>query len=329
MKFMVTGGAGFVGSHVVDALIKEGHKVSVIDNLISGKKENINPRADFYQLDIADEKTIDSLFKDIDGVFHVAALARIQHSFSEPHLYFRSNVVGTHNVIMAARKHGVKRVVFSASSSAYGRSDNLPLHEDHKVHTQALNPYTSTKRMGEMMMHDLGKSTGGPETVCLRYFNVFGPRQLAIADGPYATVIGIFLELLNNGKPLTIVPDGHQRRDFTWVGDVVKANLSAMNSPNVGDAEIINIGSGQSHSIWDVVRLILGVPQTISEDDLIKSGKCVLVSKRRNEVQETLAHIAKAKKLLGWEPRVKFADGIKYLLDCEKNKSSNITYKEL
>ncbi len=315
MKFMVTGGAGFIGSHVVDALIKEGHKVLIVDNLISGKKENINPVADFYQLDIADEKAIDPFFKDIDGVFHVAALARIQHSFKEPQIYFKSNVIGTYNVMMAARKHGVKRIVFSASSSAYGQNNILPLQEDFKVYTQALSPYTSTKRMGEMMMYDLGKSTGGPETVCLRYFNVFGPRQLAIADGPYATVIGIFLELLNNNKPLTIVPDGHQRRDFTWIGDVVMANLSAMNSPNVGNAEIINIGSGQSHSIWDVVRLILGVPPTTSEDDLIKSGKCVLVAKRRDEAQETLAHIAKAKKLLGWEPKIKFADGIKYLLD--------------
>lgn len=314
MRYLVTGGAGFIGSHITDALIKEGHEVIVIDNLSFGKKENLNPKAKFCQLDITDESAIDPLFKGVNGVFHTAALARIQPSFKDPDLYFRVNAIGTRNVLLSAKKHGVKRVVYSASSSAYGPSETLPLKEDFKVSSQALHPYGSTKRKGEMLMRDLGSATGGPETVCLRYFNVYGPRQTTTVDGPYATVVGIFLDLARQNKPLTIVPKGHQRRDYTWVGDVVSANLLAMQSSKIGNAEIINIGSGANYSIWDVARLILEVPLDTRPEELITNGKCIFAPERRGEVFETLADISKAKELLGWEPRVKFEDGIKQLL---------------
>jgi len=204
-------------------------------------------------------------------------------------------------------------VIYSASSSAYGDAA-LPIVEDMKIPSLALHPYGSTKRMGEMLMSDLGIMTGGPETVCLRYFNVFGSRQNTESDGPYPTVIGIFLGLFKKGKALPIVPDGHQCRDFTWVGDIVNANILAMASKKVGRAEIINVGSGEKHSIWDVARLVLSAPKETTEKELLKSGKCLLAPQRRGEVRETLADISKAKKLLGWTPKMKFKKGIGELL---------------
>lgn len=314
MKYIVTGGAGFIGSHIVDSLVEKGHKVIIIDNMATGKKENINPKAEFHKLDITDVNEIEPLFVGVDGVFHTAALARIQPSFNDPDSYFKTNAIGTRNVLVCAKKHGVKRVVYSASSSAYGDTA-LPIVEDAKISSQSLHPYGSTKRMGEMLMSDLGIMTGGPETVCLRYFNVYGSRQTSEADGPYPTVIGLFLGLLKNKKPLTIVPDGHQRRDFTWVGDVANANILAMESKKVGKAEIINIGSGENYSIWDIARFVLGFPDKTSEKELLKSGKCVIAPQRRGEVRETLANISKAKKLLGWQPKMKFKNGIKKLLE--------------
>src|SRR3989338_7934907 len=261
MKYLVTGAAGFIGSHLMDTLIAQGHQVVALDNMATGKRLHINPTAEFHEADFADEAKIDPLFKGVNGVFHVGALARIQPSFENPDLYFLVNAVGTRNVLVMAKKHGVKRVVYSASSSAYGSTEEMPLSEELKVSSQALHPYGSTKRMGEMLMRDMGRVTGGPETVCLRYFNVYGPRQTNTADGPYATVIGIFLDQARKGEPLTIVPDGAQRRDFTWVGDVVSANLLAAQSPKVGDGEIINIGSGENHSVWGVASLVLGLDE--------------------------------------------------------------------
>lgn len=313
MKYLVTGAAGFIGSHLTDALITAGHQVVGLDNLATGKRGNINPQAEFRQVDIIDESALDALFARVDGVFHVGALARIQPSFENPDLYFRVNAVGTRNILMLAKKHGVKRVVYSASSSAYGPNEVMPLKEDLQVASQALHPYGSTKRMGEMLMRDMGRVTGGPETVCLRYFNVYGPRQTSSLDGPYPTVVGIFIDLAKQGKPLPLVPDGHQRRDFTHVSDVVAANIAAMNSPKVGDAEIINVGTGRNHSMWDVARLALRLPEGTTPDEMLQSGKCVMAPARRGEVRETLADISKAKELLNWEARMTFEDGIKNL----------------
>lgn len=315
MKYLVTGGAGFIGSHIVDVLINQGHQVLNIDSQNSGRTDYfVNPKAENHKLDISNFDSMEPLFRGVGGVFHVGAMARIQPSFKDPDLYFRANVLGTRNVLLAAKKHGVKRVVYSASSSAYGSVDIFPVKEDFKIPSQALHPYGSTKRMGEMLMRDLGRVTGGSETVCLRYFNVFGPRQTTTADGAYATVVGIFLDLVKQGKLLTIVPSGHQRRDFTWVADVVNANLLAMNSPKVGDGEILNVGSGKNHSIWDAAKLILQVPAETKTEDLLSSGKCAIAPERRGEVFEILADISRTKELLGWEPKVSFEEGIKQLL---------------
>ena len=316
MQILVTGGMGFVGSHIVDACVARGDSVFSVDDMHAGKKENANPKAPNFQVDISDLENLEKVFREIkpEIVFHCAALARIQPSFQNPERYFEVNAIGTRNVLKLAKLFGAKRAVYSASSSAYGDRPAPALREDMKLTTQSLHPYGSTKRMGEMLMRDMGRVTGGPETVCLRYFNVYGPRQTNTADGPYATVIGIFLDQARKGEPLTIVPDGAQRRDFTWVGDVVSANLLAAQSPKVGDGEIINIGSGENHSVWGVASLVLGLDENTAPEELLKSGKCVLAPPRRGEVRVTLADITRARALLGWEPQMKFEKGIETLL---------------
>jgi len=322
-KILVTGGAGFIGSHIADACLERGDNVHSVDDMSFGKKENLNPKVKNFKVDIADFNKLEKVFKETapEIIFHCAALARIQPSFQNPSRYFQVNALGTYNILSLAKKYGTKKVIYSASSSAYGnqtfpslklRRINPPsLSEDMKITSQALHPYGSTKRMGEMISRDLSWD-GGLQTICLRYFNVYGPRQTTTIDGPYATVIGIFLDQLKKGLPLTIVPDGFQRRDFTWVHDVVAANLLA-GSSNIGQGEIINIGSAKNHSVWEAAKLILGVSKTASPKKLLAQDKCVMASARLGEVKTTLANISKAKKLLGWEPKMSFEKGIEIL----------------
>ncbi|MBI5786936.1 MAG: NAD-dependent epimerase/dehydratase family protein, partial [Candidatus Niyogibacteria bacterium] len=312
---LVTGGLGFVGSHIVDACVARGDSVFSADDLHSGKRENANPKAPNFQIDVSDISKLEGVFREVqpEVVFHCAALARIQPSFQNPERYFEVNAIGTKNVLKLAKDFKTRRVVYSASSSAYGDQPEPALREGMKLTAQSLHPYGSTKRMGEMLMRDMGRVTGGPETVCLRYFNVYGPRQTATADGPYATVVGIFLDKARKGEALTVVPDGAQKRDFTWVGDVAGANLLAGSSLKVGDGEIINIGSGKNHSVWGVASLVLGLDENTPPEELLKSGKCVMAPPRRGEVRETLADISLARNLLGWQPEVSFEEGINLL----------------
>ncbi len=290
-NILITGGAGFIGSHLVDALIKEGNKVVIIDNLSTGRKENLNPKAKFYKCDIRDLKKIKPLFKEIDYVFHVAAQPRIQPSIKDPISSNENNLVGTLNVLLAARDAGVKKVIYSASSSVYGNQKELPLKETMKVHPK--NPYALQKYVSELYCRLFYELYGLP-SVCLRYFNVYGPRQ--VTAGAYATVVGIFLKQKASGKPLTIVGDGKQRRDFTFVSDIVRANILAMKK-SPGKGEIINIGSGKNYSVNEVARLI--------------EGKTLKIPPRPGESRITLADISLANKLMGWKPRVNLADWIK------------------
>ncbi|MBI2507096.1 MAG: NAD-dependent epimerase/dehydratase family protein [Candidatus Niyogibacteria bacterium] len=321
MKILVTGGMGFIGSHIIDACVLKGDEVFSVDDMSSGKPENANSEAPNFEIDISDAEKLENVFKKVkpEIIFHCAALARIQPSFENPSRYFQVNAIGTRNILALAKKYGCRRVVYSASSSAYGSQEAHALKEDMKLAAQSLHPYGSTKRMGEMLMRDMGKITGGPETVCLRYFNVYGPRQTTTADGPYATVMGIFLDQAWRKELLTIVPDGHQRRDFTWVGDIVCANLLAASSPKVGEGEIINIGSGENHSIWEVAAIILGKNENTLPEELLKSGQCVMAPARRGEVRKTLADISLAKKLLDWRPDMKFQEGINLLKSNRNN----------
>lgn len=284
-KYIVTGGAGFIGGHLVDRLINDGHNVVVVDNFSSGQKSNINKKAHICIADISSSVYSEKIKEQMvgsDGVFHLAAMARVQPSIDNPLGFNKANVDGTLNILMYAKEVGVKRVVYSASSSAYGNAKIFPTSEDHP--TDPLSPYGLQKLIGEQYCAVFNHCYG-LETVSLRYFNIYGERQST--SGAYSLVMGIFANQRLNNKPLTIVGDGEQRRDFTYVGDVVEANVLAMNSDMVGKGEIINIGNGDNRSVNQIA-------------DLIGGDKIFLDS--RLEPNQTLADNSKAKKLLGWEP---------------------------
>lgn len=295
MKSIVTGGAGFIGSHIVDVLLERGDEVHVIDNFSTGKRKNLNPRAMLHEKDIRSFETIAPIFDGASQVFHCAASARVQPSIKDPRTSHEVNSGGTTNVLVAARDAGVKRLVYSASSSAYGNQDSLPLHEE--MEARPMSPYALQKYTGELSCR-LFSQIYGIETVSLRYFNVYGPRQTTEADGAYATVIGIFLGQRADGRHMTIVPDGTQSRDFTHVADVVRANLLAAESPKVGKGEVINIGTGNAYTINDVAKMI---------------GGPTIWLEPRIEPKATLADITKAKNLLNWQPTVDFKEGIEEL----------------
>lgn len=294
MKYLVTGGAGFIGSHLVDALIREGHQVRVIDNFLTGKREQLNPVAQLFEVDIRDFEAIRPAFVGMDGVFHVAAWPRVQISIENPLETNDININGTLNVLLAAKDAKVKRLIYSASSSAYGDPVRLPLKEDMKPNPKS--PYGLQKYVGEeycklaSLFYDL-------ETVSLRYFNVFGSRMAE--EGAYCTVIAVFLKQKREGRPLTITGDGTQTRDFTHVADVVQANILAMKSAKVGRGEVINIGAGNNHSVNEVAELIGGPKEFIPP---------------RIEPHDTLADNSLAKELLGWTPEVDFREGVEELM---------------
>lgn len=298
-KVLVTGGAGFIGSNLVDALINEGHQVRIIDNLSTGKKEYLNPKADFFEADLRDFAKISPIFEGVDFVFHQAALPRIQYCIEYPKESNDVNVGATLNVLLASKEAGVKRLIYAASSSAYGNQSSLPLKETAVC--LPLNPYALQKYVGELYCKIFWEIYKLP-TVCLRYFNVYGPR--ASQEGAYALVIGTFLSQKKEGKPLTITGDGNQSRDFTWVFDIVRANLLAMNSDKVGRGEVINIGGGKNHSINALAQMVGGQTSHIPE--------------RIGEIRDTLADISLAKELLGWEPQVSLPEGVGILTQSDK-----------
>lgn len=292
-KIIVTGGAGFIGSNIVDALVEEGHEVHVIDNLDGGKQENVNQKAIFHMADIRNLEEIKPIFKGIDGVFHLAAMPRVQYSIDFPIKSAEVNITGTQNVLLAAKEGGVKRIVYSASSAAYGDQVTMPLVEN--MLPSPKSPYGLQKYVGEHLMR-LWSEIYGIETVSLRYFNVYGPRQSD--EGAYALVIARFLKQKRDGQKMTITGDGLQTRDFTHVRDVVRANIFASKSEKVGKGEVINIGGGNQHSVLEIAQMIGG------EYEFIPA---------RIEPRNTLADTTRAKKLLGWEPCEDFEKGIEEL----------------
>jgi len=292
-KIIVTGGAGFIGSHIVDALIDEGYEVHIVDNMSAGKKENVNPKATLHIVDIRDKEKLISIFKNAKYVFHEAAQPRVQYSIENPIETNDVNVNGLLNVLEASRLNNIKRIIFASSSSIYGETNVLPTREDTPINP--LSPYASHKYIGEVHLR-LYSKIYGLETVCLRYFNVYGPRLNP--EGAYPLVIGYFMKLLSQGKPLTITGDGEQTRDFVHVKDVARANLIAMKSDKVGNGEVINIGGGARYSINYIAELIGGEVEHIAP---------------RIEPHDTLADITKAKEILGWAPSVSLEEGIKEL----------------
>lgn len=288
MKCLVTGGAGFIGSHIVDALIERGYEVTVVDNLSTGKKENINEKAIFLERDIRD-KNLWGYVRKTDYVFHLASLARIQPSIENPLESNDVNLNGTLNVLEYCRKHRAK-LIFSSSSSIYEGS-HLPTDEDDEIAPK--NPYALQKWVCEQYINLYGELYDMNYTI-LRYFNVYGERQ--ILDGAYAAVLGIFLDQKKRGVPLTITNDGKQRRDFTYVGDVVRANLMAMQWKR----QPYNIGTGFNYSINQIAELV--------------GGEKKYIGNRTGEVGETLASNIQA-ELAGWTPRTKIEDWINANLD--------------
>ncbi len=293
IKIIVTGGAGFIGSHIVDELISLGHEVHIVDDMSAGKEDNINPKAIMHKLDIRDGEALHSIFAGVTYVFHEAAMPRVQYSIEHPFITNDINVNGLLSVLEACRLNGIKRIIFASSSSIYGDPENLPTTEEMPINP--MSPYASHKYIGEVYLK-LYSKIYNLETVCLRYFNVYGPRMNP--DGAYPLVIGYFLKSLKGGKPLTITGDGEQTRDFVHVSDVVKANILAMTSSSVGKGEVINIGGGKGYSINYIAKLI---------------GDNIEYISPRIEPHDTEADINKAKELLNWEPGVKIEDGIKEL----------------
>lgn len=294
-KCLVTGGAGFIGSHVVEQLLKLNHKVVIVDNESSDANETFHWRNDTenYKVDICDFESFSPLCKNVDVIFHLAAEARIQPTLEDPILAAQTNVVGTCSVLQAARENNVKRVIYSSTSSAYGLKNKCPLKED--MAKDCLNPYSVTKTAGEELCK-MYTELFGLETVSFRYFNVYGERQPL--KGQYAPVIGIFLRQKSSGEPMTIVGDGTQRRDFTYVGDIARANILAANLENkeiVG--ELLNLGTSLNHSVLEIKDLI--------------GGDFVHIEARPGEAKESLADNSKAKSLLKWKPTQKLEDWIR------------------
>lgn len=297
---IVTGGGGFIGSHLVDRLIGEGRTVKVIDNFSVGRRKNLeqhagNPRCIVVEGDVADETLIEKEFKGAERVFHLAARADIVPSIQEPKEYFRSNVDGTFVTLQAAHKHQVKRFVYIASSSCYGIPDHYPTPETAEIRPQY--PYALTKFLGEQLMVHWAQVYKLP-AVSVRFFNIYGPR--ARTSGTYGAVFGVFLAQLLANKPLTIVGDGRQTRDFTFVSDAVDAILAAAKSDKVG--EIYNIGSNNPVSVNKLAEL-LGAKETVH------------IPKRPGEPDCTFADTSKIQRDLGWKAKVSFEDGVKIMLD--------------
>ena len=290
MKCVVTGGAGFIGSHLVDRLIDDGHDVHIIDDLSTGNQDNLNPKAKFFKRDLTEINSlwayqIDEMFEGVDVVFHMACLARVQPSIENPHLYHDKNVNGLVNVLEACRTHNVKRFVFSSSSSVYGDVEQKDLPTSEFSETNPMSPYAIHKLIGEEYCK-LYSKLYDIETISLRYFNVYGHRQPT--EGAYCLVMGIFAGQRLEGKPMTIRGDGEQRRDFTYVGDVVEANIQVGFDERPLRGAVLNIGNGDNRSVNEIADLIGG--------DRINVEPVV-------EPKETLADNRQMMECFDWTPK--------------------------
>ncbi len=298
-RVLVTGGAGFIGSHLVDRLLGDGHEVVVLDNFITGRHENLsqhkgNTQFKVHPVDVAEYESIHPYFDRVEWVFHLASLADIVPSIKEPLQYHKANVDGTVSVLEASRAHNVKRFIYTASSSCYGIADQLPTPETASIEPEY--PYALTKYIGEQYTMHWNRIYGLP-CVSLRLFNVYGPRSRT--SGAYGAVFGVFLAQKLAGKPLTVVGEGNQTRDFTFVPDVVDAFVQAAESQVQG--EVFNVGSGGTYSINQLVELL--------------DSEKIHIPKRPGEPDCTFADVTKISQDLGWEPKVAFDEGVKSMID--------------
>ncbi|MDB4316195.1 SDR family oxidoreductase [Cyclobacteriaceae bacterium] len=297
MRSLVTGGAGFIGSHLVDKLLELGHEVTVIDNYSTGRKDNLDHvkgRIQIIEGDISVNGEWVKAFSEIDWVFHLAALADIVPSIQNPEAYFNANVNGTFNVLQASRFANVKKIIYAASSSCYGIPDNFPTPETSEIRPQY--PYALTKRLGEELVLHWSQVYQMPAVSC-RFFNVYGTRSRT--SGTYGAVFGVFLAQKLANKAMTIVGDGNQTRDFTYVTDVASALVTAAVSGKYGSS--YNIGSGKTVSINRLVELL--------------GGEKLFIPKRPGEPDCTFADIAKIKEDLNWSPKITIEEGVKLVLE--------------
>lgn len=299
MISLVTGGCGFIGSHIVDKLLKEGHTVRVIDNITTGRLENLehhknNNNLKIYQLDIRNKEEIKDVFKNVDYVFHMAALADIVPSIQKPWEYYSTNVLGTYNVVECAKDAEVKKLVYAASSSCYGIPEKFPTNEGEKIQPQY--PYALTKRLGEETVLHWGQVYGLP-VISLRLFNVYGTRSRT--SGTYGAVFGVFLAQKLAGEPFTVVGTGEQTRDFTYVTDVADAFYTAAISDVVN--QVFNVGSGGTYSVNRLCELL--------------EGEVVHIPKRPGEPDCTFADTTKIENVLHWEAKISLEEGVKKILE--------------
>lgn len=297
--YVVTGGAGFIGSHIAERLLNDGHRVRVVDNLVTGSRSNLaHLRGDleFYEVSITDQDALSPVFTGVDYVFHQAALPSVPRSIDDPLTTHHTAATGTLNVLIAARDAGVKRVIYAASSSAYGNIAGDTKTEEMPPHP--LSPYAVSKLAGEFYCQSFYQ-VYGLETVCLRYFNVFGPRQDPLSQ--YAAVIPLFITAMLDGQPPTIYGDGLQSRDFTYIDNVVYGNLLALRAPGVG-GEMLNLATGGQITLLDLMNKLNAQLGTAFEP--------IHAAARPGDVKHSRAGIEKAQRLLGYEPVVDFDAGL-------------------
>ena len=298
MHFAVTGGAGFVGSYLVKLLVKEGHKITVIDNLRKGKKENIASvinKINFQKTDILDYQSLEKILKNIDGVFHQAALTVVQDSFSKPEEYFDVNVNGTENIFKLANENKFK-VVYASSSSVYGHKLKTPITEN--AERNPISPYGQTKLEVEYLAEKYSKLN--TKIIGLRYFNIFGKGQTI----EYAGVITKFLDRINEGKAPIVFGKGSQIRDFIHVSDVARANLMAMNSNSSN--LIVNVGTGNATSILELANMMINASGLKMDP--------IFVEALEGDIEKSVADISQVKKYLNWEPKIELQYGLKEIL---------------
>jgi len=302
MLFLVTGGAGFIGSHITDRLLAEGHQVRILDNFSTGKRENIpdNDAVTVIEGDVGDFETVRKCMEDVNIVFHEAAIASVPETVGNPTASVHANYLGTVNILEAARHAGVKRVMFACSAAVYGDLPELPKQEDMPV--KPLSPYAIDKLASEYACK-VYRELYGLETVALRYFNVFGPRQ--DPSSPYSGVISIFNDCIKHDKQPIIFGDGEQTRDFVFISDVVEANMRAATAEQAA-GKAYNIATGSTVTINELLQTLCKL-EGKNCDPLYKPG-------REGDIKHSCADISNAKKDLGWEPQVKFEDGLKKLL---------------
>jgi len=309
MTYLVTGGAGFIGSNIVEELVRKGEKVKVLDNFSSGRRNNIAHLLDKIEVvegDVRDFWTVIQATKGVDYILHQAALPSVQRSVNNPLTSNEVNINGTLNLLEAAKEYGIKRFIYASSSSVYGDTPTLPKIED--MPPKPLSPYAITKLAGEEYCQTFSKLYDLP-TVCLRYFNVFGTRQDPTSQ--YSAVIPKFIRLLLDKKTPVIYGDGEQSRDFTFVKNVVEANILACQS-DISKGEVINIACGESFSLNQLVSLLNEIIGTNIKPEYAQA--------KPGDVKHSLADVSKAKKVLGYEPKMSFAEGMKKTVEWFRNQ---------